>query len=64
MGIASTDKKRGRKKKEQFLYGISRNEKTGYIEIRPMNKDGSIIIHGAEEAIFFISQILDYFRKA
>lgn len=49
--------------KKLFIYGISRNEKSGYIEIRPMNKDGSIIIRGAEEALFFINQILDCFQK-
>lgn len=54
-------KKKNRKK--LFLYGISRNEKSGYIEIRPMNKEGSIIIRGAEDALFFISQILDCFQK-
>lgn len=47
----------------EFLYGIGKNPETGFVEIRPMNEDKVIIIHGAEEAIFFIHNLLDLFQK-
>lgn len=48
---------------KKFIYGIGKNPETGFVEIRPMNEENAIIIHGTEEAIFFIHNLLDCFQK-
>lgn len=48
--------------KRLFLYSMEKEEDTGNVIIRPMNGEGCITIHGAEEAKFFTDQILDYYQ--
>lgn len=48
--------------KRLFLYSMEKEEDTGNVIIRPMNGEGYITIHGAEEAKFFTDQILDCYQ--
>ena len=41
---------------------MKKEEETGNVIICPMNGENHITIHGAEEAKFFTSQILDYYQ--
>lgn len=43
---------------EMFPYEIDKNPETGFTEIRPMNEENVIVIHGVKEAMFFIRSIL------
>lgn len=46
----------------KFLYGMERDQETGWVKIYPMNSEGKITIHGVEEARMFIDHLLDCFR--
>lgn len=56
------DGKEFRGNKKLFLYSMKKEEETGNVIICPMNGENHITIHGAEEAKFFTSQILDYYQ--
>lgn len=47
---------------DKFLYGMEREQETGWVKIYPMNDEGKITIHGVEEARAFIDHLLDCFR--
>jgi len=51
----------GQGNEKNYLYGMIKNPESGSIEMFPMNGD-KIIIHGEQEAMFFIQRLIQCFQ--
>ena len=44
---------------DEFLFSITKDMKTGWVKICPMNSENCITIHGVKEARWFIAHLLN-----
>lgn len=49
--------------KEKCLYCIGKDEETGVVEVRPMNEENCIKLHGAEWVKCFIKQLEEFIEE-